>query len=83
MTEGGAIPPLATNQHEITMFVSILHNEKTTCEISKEVNKYGSCYEVKTYPRNSNPKNTFLKTEFYVFATAYDLVEFVAFNDFK
>jgi len=83
MTEGGAIPPLATNQHEMTMFVSILHNEKTTCEISKEVNKYGNCYEVRTYPRNSNPKNTLLKKRYYVFDNANDLVEFVAINDFK
>ena len=60
-----------------------LHNEKTTCEISKEANKYGNCYEVRTYTINSNPKNTLFKTNYYVFHDANELVEFVALFDFK
>lgn len=60
-----------------------MHNESRTASITKIEHKDGTSWEIATFPKNCNPKNGILKTQYHVFNDVFDFVEFVTFHNFK
>lgn len=58
-------------------------NENRTCEVQKNETKNGVSWEVATYPTNCPREKRIFKTQFHVFEEATDLIEFIAFHEFK